>query len=107
VPWHEGPKYPEWTNPTEHPIDYGVPNFGVDNDIKSTFKNTADAEAALGYVMQASFDPPAAPPRNYFVPHFGEDDDIKATKKNIKYAETYHNHEYDTTPVPGLKHKVT
>jgi len=79
-PWHKGPKFPEFVDPTDHPVNYGVPNFGEDSDIKSSFKNTADAEETLKHTMHASFDAPAAPPRDYFVPHFGEDDDIKSTK---------------------------
>jgi len=73
-------------------VNYFVPNFGADSDINASFKNTADAEASLSHVMQASFETPEGPPMNYFVPHFGEDDDIKATKSNTKYAEAYHHH---------------
>jgi len=49
-----------------------------------TTKHTAEAEAALGHTMHASFEVPEGPPMNYFVPHFGEDSDIKMTKENTK-----------------------
>jgi len=31
----------------DHPMNYVVPNYGVDEDIKSTTKNIADASASL------------------------------------------------------------
>jgi len=69
-----------------HPVDYFVPHFGEDVDVKLTKKNVADAEGKFAHVLDTSA-PPADPPRNYFVPHFGEDSDIKYTKKNIADAE--------------------
>jgi hypothetical protein len=101
-PWHEGPKLPEWVDPKDHPVNYFVPNFGADNDdINTTKTNMAAAEASLGHVMQASFDPPATPPRNYFVPHFGEDEDILATKKHTAAAEKALGHVMSTDPPPA------
>jgi hypothetical protein len=83
-------------------VNYFVPNFGADNDdINTTKKNMAAAEASLGHVMQASFDPPATPPRNYFVPHFGEDEDILATKKHTAAAEKALGHVMSTDPPPA------
>ena len=38
----------EATEPASHPINYFVPNFGVDHDIKGSEVNTAEAEKALG-----------------------------------------------------------
>jgi len=96
-PWHEGPKWPEWVDPTDHKVNYFVPNFGVDRDIGSSLKHTEDAEKALGHVMEASFDPPKEPKRDYFVPHFGEDAEITSTKKNIAAAEKALGHVYDTS----------
>ena len=101
VPWGSAATLPEWVDPQDHPVNYFVPNFGVDSDIKATFKHTADTEEKLDHVLQASFDPPKEPPRNYFVPHFGEDTDIKSSKKNLYDAEHKFNHELNTdTPDP-------
>merc|ERR1712238_429335 len=100
VPWGDSATLPEWVAPKDHPVNYFVPNFGTDSDIKATFKHTADTEEKLDHVLAASFDPPSTFKKNYFVPHFGEDNDIKYTKKNIKDAETALHHEYDTS-APG------
>jgi hypothetical protein len=32
-----------------HPVDYFVPNFGVDHEIATTIKNTEKAEKTLGH----------------------------------------------------------
>lgn len=87
VPWGGPATKPEWEDPQDHKVNYFVPNFGTDSDIKSTFKNTKAAEEGLNHVLEASFDPPKEPKRDYFVPHFGEDTEIKYTKSNIAAAE--------------------
>jgi hypothetical protein len=96
VPWGSDADLPEWRNPQDHPVNYGVPNFGEDSEIKYTKKNLAYAEEYHKHELAASFDAPGTPPRNYFVPHFGEDNEIKYTKKNIADAETNLNHELNT-----------
>jgi hypothetical protein len=96
VPWGGAATLPEWVDPQDHPVNYFVPNFGTDTDIKSTFTHTAAAEEGLNHVLQASFDPPSEPKRNYFVPHFGEDTEMKYTKKNIADAESTLHHELNT-----------
>jgi hypothetical protein len=98
VPWGSDATLPEWLDPQDHPVNYGVPHFGEDTEIKYTKANLAYAEDYHKHEMQASFDSPAPPPRNYFVPHFGEDTEIKYTKKNIADAEAKLGHEYDTSP---------
>ena len=44
VPWHEGPKFPEWVDPKDHDVNYGVPHFGTDTEINASMKNLAAAE---------------------------------------------------------------
>ena len=100
VPWGGDADKPEWEDPQDHKVNYFVPNFGQDSDIKSSFKNMAKAEEDLKHELKASFDPEEEPKRNYFVPHFGEDNEIKYTKKNIADAEKALGHEYDTSPKP-------
>jgi len=97
-------------------MNYPVPNFGLDEDIKTSQANEAAASAKLGHkwvpkteeieladdlkwgsLMQLSSDPicPSSGcfekkkkyPRNYFVPDFGVDSDIVSTQKNIDDAE--------------------
>jgi len=73
-------------------MDYFVPNFGDDADVKTTQAHTAAAEARLGHVMQASFAQPEGPPMNYFVPHLGVDHDIKDTHANTALIENKMGH---------------
>ena len=92
-----------------YPVNYPVPNFGMDEDIKTSQANEAAASAKLGHkwvpkteeielandlkwgsLMQLNSDPicPSSGckekkykgiPRNYFVPDFGVDSDIVST----------------------------
>ena len=65
-------------------MNYFVPHFGQDHDIKETLKHASMAEAKFGSFVGAK-----APshPTDYFVPSFGEDSDIKYTKSNLAHAE--------------------
>jgi len=40
--------------PKEHPIDYFVPNFGMDHEIVYSLANTAGAEASLNHVWNVT-----------------------------------------------------
>lgn len=97
VPWHEGPKLPEWVDPKDYPINYFVPHFGVDSDILANQQHTAQAEGLLSHTMKATFKKPDAPKRDYFVPHFGEEEDIITTKEHIAAAEKEAKHELKAT----------
>ena len=44
VPWGSDATLPEWLDPQDHPVNYGVPHFGEDTDIKNTKSNLAYAE---------------------------------------------------------------
>ena len=82
-----------------NPKDYFVPHFGEDTEIKYTKVNVANAEQAMGHVLDTS-GPPDDPPRNYFVPHFGEDNEIKYTKQNVANAEQSLGHVLSTDGPP-------
>ena len=72
-----------------HPVDYFVPHFGEDHDIRETKKSYQKEEARQGHFWAIT--PPADdPPRNYFVPHFGVDQDIKDSVKNLNDQEAKH-----------------
>ena len=73
----------------DHPVDYFVPNFGVDHDIASTQDNIKNTEAKLGHKLAyvPKKDRPAEPPRDYFVPNFGVDHDIVSTQNNLADTE--------------------
>lgn len=54
VPWTEKATRPIWTNPEEyedHPVNYFVPHFGTDTDMKSTTSNIEKAEEELKHVL--------------------------------------------------------
>ena len=88
VPWHAAITEPSFLKP-DHPVNYPVPDFGVDRDIIDATKNIKDAENVLGKKLAADFSQTKNPlnPRDYSVPDFGEDHDILAVKEDISNAE--------------------
>ena len=79
------------TPPKGHPIDYFVPNFGIDNDIKATDKHIADSEKKLKHVWTPvkNGDPN---PTDYFVPNLGLDKDIIDAGASIQSSQATLNH---------------
>ena len=78
-----------------HPINYSVPNFGVDSDIADSQANLKNTEKRLKHKLNLvkggnvatgvdNFD---NHPMNYKVPSFGMDQDIKDSLKNLKDSE--------------------
>ena len=61
-----------------YPVDYSVPNFGQDWDVKTTLSLGKDAAADYGvnWSTFAQGKPADPPPRDYFVPNFGVDHEI-------------------------------
>jgi len=70
-----------------HPMNYAVPDFGVDEDVKFTQKNLGNAESKLGVKMNSSFGQTSGEPRDYVVPDFGVSDEILYTQNNLKNSE--------------------
>ena len=68
-------------------MNYFVPHFGEDQDIKNSKVDLAWAENSLGHKLAVE-DPPKDPPRNYFVPHFGVDQDVADFRQSLNWAET-------------------
>lgn len=79
APWHKDAEPSTWVKP-DWPVDYFVPNFGVDEDIKRTTRNIKEAEEEGNKKLGFSFKKPKGHPVDYFVPNFGEDKDIKISK---------------------------
>jgi hypothetical protein len=69
-----------------YPMNYPVPNFGVDQDMKDQEASLKQTEEKLNhkFVPKESADPH---PMNYKVPNFGVDQDIKDATENISNAE--------------------
>lgn len=64
--------------PKGHPVDYFVPDFGVDGSIRNTLDNLALAEKITGHNWQYvnPKDRPKPNPTDYAVPNFGVDQEI-------------------------------
>lgn len=93
-----------------YPIDYKVPDYGIDHDIKDSLKHLKDQEKKHGKwdlpkdenvdissipactsIGCAHDKKPKDPhPMNYYVPNFGVDHDIQASLKNLKDQEKKH-----------------
>ena len=79
-----------------YPMDYPVPNFGVDEDVGYTENNIKMAEIERKHVMTAVFKPVDGTPRNYFVPDFGVDEDIAGVQDSIAWSQN----DFGTTWTP-------
>ena len=79
----------------EFPINYAVPNFGVDSDVNSVAQSVHEAETELGHKAAWGAAPPAPHPVDYFVPNFGPDQDILGQQQNLAAAEAYHGHQWE------------
>lgn len=66
-------------------MDYPVPDFGVDHDIKASHEDLKVAEAQLGRKWEWKEFPKRAPVPN--VPDFGVDEDIKYAQEGIAWAQ--------------------
>lgn len=75
---------------SKHPIDYFVPDFGIDHDILNVKTSVNGAEAALGHKFTANWKATDGDNRNYFVPDFGQDRDITDSLKNLNDQEAVH-----------------
>ena len=80
-----------WTSkaPKSHPMDYYVPDFGLDHEILSTLGNAKLEEKLLNNPWKPTLkkDLPDPHPTNYYVPNFGLDTDMKASLSNLKNME--------------------
>ena len=71
-----------------HPENYFVPNFGVDEDILTTQKHIKLAEQENKYKFNPNkINPKDNHPINYAVPDFGVDTDILDSQKNLYDTE--------------------
>ena len=94
---------PSWLVPT-WPVNYSVPNFGVDSDIINTQAHIGASEGLHKKTLSGDYFEKSAPPkRDYFVPNFGVDKDIKLTDLNIKEAEAQHGRQILVEDKPEIK----
>jgi hypothetical protein len=80
-------KWPE--APAGHPIDYTVPNFGVDTDIVAGFQSLAAAEKIRNHKWDFEFLPTPINPSKRTLYNFDMalDDDMKTSASNLKNVE--------------------
>ena len=94
TPWYKDlPKAPE----PNFKIDYFVPNFGMDHEIKMNQKNLKDSEEQYGHKFSASFKAPKGHPVDYKVPNFGLDKEIVMNQQNLKDSEAQYNHKFSAS----------
>lgn len=62
--------------PKSHPVNYFVPNFGVDQDILSTQTHLKQSEKLLGHQLYQGWKKSEPHPVDYPVANFGVDEDI-------------------------------
>jgi len=76
-----------------YPVDYFIPNWGQDEDVKSAlaFAQQAEDDQGVTWVPKKAEKPPA---RNYFVPNFGVDHEIAENAASLAGSEE------------ALKHKL-
>ena len=92
------------TTKPPYPMDYPVPNFGMDEEIATSIKNSelAQKEHNHDWVIPDKKSLPPPPPMNYFVPNFGLDKEIIDNQKDISVAEKIvkHHWEWDDRKLP-------
>jgi len=77
-------------------MDYFVPHFGKDIDIKGAQEDIKAAEKIVGKKWDWK-KKPDGPPRGYFVPDFGVDEDIKNVGEAIASEESNLGHKWAPT----------
>ena len=85
-PWCKKASSSTWNTP-DWKINYKVPSFGVDPDIKATQGHIKSAEKKLKQTFTASFEKPKSHPMGYTVPNFGIDKEIKDATASIASTE--------------------
>ena len=80
TPWYTVPRS---APKVEFPINYKVPSYGQDHDIKDSIFNTKTAEKNLGHQFSASFTASPGFNKDYVVPNFGIDHDIITSQKDL------------------------
>ena len=76
-----------------YPVDYFIPNWGQDEDVKSALAFAQQAESDQG-VTWTPTKAAKGPKRDYFVPNFGVDHEIVENANSLSVSET------------ALKHKL-
>ena len=90
VPWHQPASRPTWDTP-DYPINYYVPNFGVDHNILTTMNSLKIAERGAKKSLRANF-AQSDNPKDLRLPDFGKDEEIKNSLAAIPESEKENKH---------------
>lgn len=90
VPWTKAASRPTWDTP-DYPINYYVPNFGVDHNILTTMNSLKIAERGAKKELKANF-AQNDKPKDLRVPDFGQDQEIKNSLAAISESEKENKH---------------
>ena len=90
-----------------HPVDYVVPDFGVDTEIEASSQSLAAAESTLHHGTWApTFKHPDGFNKDYPVPNFGVDHDILDTATSLKVSEAITKHQWNWKLRPAKDFKL-
>ena len=76
-----------------YPVDYFIPNWGQDEDVKSALSFAQQAETYMGVTWTPGPGEDKIK-RNYFVPNFGKDHDIVDSAASLGASETALKHKF-------------
>lgn len=85
VPWGGAASRPEWDTPP-YPVNYYIPNFGMDHNILTTMNSLKIAEKGAHKELKASFAQNDAPV-DMRIPDLGADEDVKFSLAAIKETQ--------------------
>jgi len=85
VPWGGAATRPTWDTP-DYPVNYYIPNFGMDHNVLTTMNSLKIAEKTQKKSLKASFaqDETAADLRT---PNLGADEDVKFSLAAIQESQ--------------------
>jgi len=84
VPWGGAATRPTWDTP-DYPVNYYIPNFGLDHNILTTFNSLKIAESGAGTKLKAAFAQNAQ--EDMRIPDLGPDEDVKLSQAAINEAQ--------------------
>jgi len=85
VPWGGAATRPTWDTP-DYPVNYYIPNFGMDHNILTTMNSLRIAEKGAGKALKASFAQNDAP-SDLRTPNLGADEDVKFSLAAINESQ--------------------
>jgi len=85
VPWGGAATRPTWDTP-DYPVNYYIPNFGMDHNVLTTMNSLKIAEQGQGKELKASFAQNEAP-ADLRTPNLGQDEDVKFSLAAINESQ--------------------